>query len=483
MIVDNDRVDAPPPSQRYDVCIAGGGVAGIVLATTLAEHGRRVLLLEAGGLQASDRSQRLYQGEVVARAYIDLDIARLRFLGGTSNHWSGLCRPLDPHDFARHAHIERSGWPIGIEALQPYLAPSCDILEIEPGFGERALAEPARDLREVIFRYSPPVRFKDKYLAFLRSSDALDVYLNANLTGLELDRGTGRVTAAAFRPYDLAAPIRYAAADRYVLALGGIENARMLLNVAAQAPWIARPPSDLIGRCFMEHPHHVIGHYVVNAGRTSFGHALRFLAPSPALLRREEVANCAVWVEPYVDQRAFRGDALDEVRRIICESTVYRCTPPSEAGTLRAMVEQVPNPKSRVRLSDDRDAFGLRRAMLDWRLSPIEKRTMRTVGLAIGEHFALTNIGRVRLNDWVLARDDAIPGLHEGEQTAAFHHMGTTRMGASPAEGVVDRDCRMFTAPNLYLAGSSVFPTVGCANPTLTIVQLTLRLADHLLAA
>jgi glycine/D-amino acid oxidase-like deaminating enzyme len=483
VILDNDQVDVPPPSNRYDVCIAGGGVAGIVLATTLAEHGRRVLLLEAGGLEASDRSQQFYKGDVVARAYIDLDIARLRFLGGTSNHWSGLCRPLDPHDFARHAHIEGSGWPIGIEALQPYLASACEISEVEPVFGERALAQPAGDLKEVIFRYSPPVRFKNKYLSFLQSSDALDVYLNANLTGLEFDRWTGRVTAAAFRRYDANAPIRYAAADRYVLALGGIENARMLLNVAERAPWIAGPPSDLIGRFFMEHPHHVIGHYVVNSTRTSFGQTLHFLGPTLTRLRREEVANCAVWVEPYVDRRAFRGDALDEVRRIICESTVYRCTPPSEAGTLRAMIEQVPNRKSRVRLSNDRDAFGLRRVVLDWHLSPIDKKTMRTVGLEVGKYFAMTNIGRVRLNDWVLARDDVVPGLLEGEQTGAFHHMGTTRMGHSPAGGVVDRDCRMFRVPNLYLAGSSIFPTVGCANPTLTIVQLTLRLADHLLAA
>lgn len=483
MILDNDQVDASPASDRYDVCIAGGGVAGIVLATTLAERGRRVLLLEAGGLEVSEVSQQFYQGDVGARDYFDLDVARLRYLGGTSNHWSGLCRPLDPHDFARHAHIERSGWPIRIEALHPYLTPACEILEIEPVFGERALPQAGGDLKEVIFRHSPPVRFKEKYLGFLQSSDALDVYLNANLTDLQFDGGTGRVTTVGFRGYDAVRPIRYAAADRYVLALGGIENARMLLNVAERAQWGAGPPNDLIGRCFMEHPHHVIGHYVVNSARTSFGQRLRFVAPSLPMLRREEVANCAVWVEPYVDRRAFRGNALEEVRRIICESTVYRCAPPSDAGTLRAMSEQVPNRNSRVRLSNDRDLFGLRRAALDWRLSPIDKKTMRTVGLEVGRYFAMTNIGRVRLNDWVLARDDAVPGLREGEQVGAFHHMGTTRMGHSPADGVVDSNCRMFTVPNLYLAGSSVFPTVGCANPTLTIVQLTLRLADHLLDA
>jgi choline dehydrogenase-like flavoprotein len=482
VIFDLERADAPPVSQRYDVCVVGGGVAGIVLSRTLAGHGRHVLLLEAGGLEASDESQEFYRGDIAGRDYFDLDAARLRFLGGTSNHWSGLCRPLDPYDFVRHAHIEHSGWPIGIDALQPYLAPACEILEIEPVFGERALPPPAGNLKEVIFRHSPPVLFKDKYLKYLRSSNAIDVYLNANLTGLRFDGGTARVAAAAFRSYDTNAPIQYVKADRYVFAMGGIENARMLLNVAEGAEWIARGRNNLIGCFFMEHPHHVIGHYVVDATRTTFGRQLRFLAPRSAMLQEERLANCAVRVEPLLDRRAFRGDAIEQVRRMICESTVYRCTQPSEAGTLRAMVEQAPNRNSRVRLSDERDAFGLRRVVLDWRLAPIDKRTMRAIGLEVGKYFALTNVGRARLVDWLLARDDAVPGLREGEQVGAYHHMGTTRMARTPEEGVVDPDCRMFAVPNLYVAGSSVFPTVGHANPTLTIVQLTLRLAEHLLA-
>jgi choline dehydrogenase-like flavoprotein len=483
VIVDVDEIRTLPERPRYDVCIIGGGVAGIVVATTLARQKRRVLLLEAGGTEYSDRSQHIYAGEIVGRDYLDLGITRLRYLGGSSNHWDGLCRPLEPHDFDPRPYVEGSGWPIGSDEIKPYLIPACEILEIEHAFGERELEAENSDLKEVIFQQSPPVRLLDKYLRTMRASSALDVYLNANVTGLRFDSGSERVGAALFRGYHDHSPIHQIEADRYVLALGGIENARLLLNVADRSPLVNSGAADFVGRFFMDHPHFVIGHYVVNANKTTVGRELKFVAPTAAYLKRRQIGNCAVRIEPSVDGRIFEGHALDEVRRLICESTVYRCTEPAEAGTLRAVAEQVPNADSRVRLSNDKDRFGLRRVAVDWRLSPLDKTTIRIVGLELGRYFALTNIGRIRLADWVLSDDDAVPGLEQGGYGTGFHHMGTTRMGGSPEDGVVDRNCAVFGVPNLYVAGSSVFRTVGYANPTLTIVQLTLRLADHLATA
>jgi choline dehydrogenase-like flavoprotein len=323
----------------------------------------------------------------------------------------------------------------------------------------------------------------DKYLRSMRASKALDVYLNANVTGLRFDSGSGRVAAALFRGYQDHSPIHHIEADRYVLALGGIENARLLLNVADGSPLAKSGVADFVGRFFMDHPHFVIGHYVVNASKTTLGRELKFVAPTAAYLQRGQIGNCAVRIEPHVDRRIFEGDAMDEVRRLVCESSVFRCTEPAEAGTLRAIAEQVPNANSRLRLSNDKDAVGLRRVALDWRLSPLDKETIRVVGLELGRYFALTNIGRIRLADWVLSNDDVVPSLEDGGYGTGFHHMGTTRMGHLPGAGVVDRNCAVFGVPNLYVAGSSVFRTVGYANPTLTIVQLALRLADHLAMA
>jgi choline dehydrogenase-like flavoprotein len=483
VILDVDKIEALPERPRYDVCIVGGGVAGIVLATTLSGRKRRVLLLEAGGLEYSDPSQQVYAGKILGRDYLDLGVARLRYLGGSSNHWDGLCRPLEPQDFDPRPYVEGSGWPIGSNELKPYLIPACEVLEIESAFGERELEAENSNLKEVVFRQSPPVRLLDKYLRLMRVSGTLDVYLNANVIGLRFDSGSGRVGAALFRGYEDHSPIHRVEADRYVLALGGIENARLLLNVADESPLANSGAGDFVGRFFMDHPHFVIGHYVVNPSRTTVGRELQFVAPTAAYLQRQQIGNCAVRIEPHVDRRMFEGDALNEVRRLICQSTVFRCTEPAEAGTLRAVAEQVPNANSRLRLSNDKDGFGLRRVALDWRLSPLDKTTIQIVGLELGRYFALTNIGRIRLADWVLSHDDVVPSVEDGGYGTGFHHMGTTRMGHSPEDGVVDRNCAVFGVPNLYIAGSSVFRTVGYANPTLTIVQLTLRLADHLATA
>ncbi len=109
MIFDLNKTPPPPDSEVYDVCVAGGGVAGIILAINLAARGRRVALLEGGDFEFSEESQRVYEGPILGRSYFDLDSARLRYLGGTSNHWAGWCRPLDAHDFERRPHIPHSG--------------------------------------------------------------------------------------------------------------------------------------------------------------------------------------------------------------------------------------------------------------------------------------------------------------------------------------------------------------------------------------
>ena len=143
---------------------------------------------------------------------------------------------------------------------------------------------------------------------------------------------------------------------------------------------------------------------------------------------------------------------------------------------LHSQSEQAPNPDSRVTLSDERDALGLNWARLEWRLTELDKRSVEVMTKAIGAEFGRLNLGRVRLDDWLLdGGKDWGPDLK-----GSPHHMGTTRMSDDPRMGVVDRRCRVHGIENLYIAGSSVFPTGGYMNPTLTIVALALRLADHL---
>ena len=152
-------------------------------------------------------------------------------------------------------------------------------------------------------------------------------------------------------------------------------------------------------------------------------------------------------------------------------------------AALISQSEQAPNPESRVTLSDTKDALGLNRARVDWRLSGIDKRTQRVMTQTFAAEFGRLGLGRVRLADWLLTDDDdwsEALGRDGGPLEGTSHHMGSTRISGDPRRGVVDQDCRVHGIDNLYIAGSSVFPASGFANPTLTIVALALRLSDHL---
>ena len=140
-------------------------------------------------------------------------------------------------------------------------------------------------------------------------------------------------------------------------------------------------------------------------------------------------------------------------------------------------LEQEPDPESRVELADTTDALGIPQVRLTWKINEGERRTIRALTMAVGEEMARLGLGTLELDPWLEERNPAW-GNHLRD---AFHHAGTTRMGLTPEAGVVDRNCEVFGVRGLYAAGGSVFPTSGYGNPTLTIVALSLRLADHLL--
>jgi choline dehydrogenase-like flavoprotein len=495
MIINSESVRSPPSSQKFHVCIAGGGVAGITLAKKLGEQGLRVAVLEGGGMEYSEASQEIYSGRSIGRSYFELDKARLRYLGGTSNHWEGWCRPLEEYDFEQHEYIEDSGWPIQKSDLDPYLAPARDILEIKPFPDDIQVEGSDGSLKEIFFRYSPPVQFKDKYLDLLKNTTNIHVYINANLTDIRINPDTGRVSGFLFQSFEANAPQINFQADYYILALGGIENARALLNSNKHVPAGIGNTKDLAGRFFMEHPHVRIGFYAVKSSHTRFGSTSRFLSPTKRLLTNAQIANSGVRLLIIKEKDVnFIEYAKINMKRILCSNDIiedfvqtirsFDCPPPfDKAGFLYIASEQVPNFNSRIALDHETDRFGLRRAVLDWRLTELDKRTIRETALAIGTFFARTDVGRIKLEDWLLEEGAAVPDVAKDPWLGAGrHHMGTTRMAATSRQGVVDSNCLVFETGNLFIAGSSVFPTAGHANPTLTIVQLSLRLADHLIS-
>ena len=494
MIFDLNKRPPEPVSRIYDVCIAGGGVAGITLAVNLAARGHQVALLEAGDFEYSEESQEIYKGPILGRSYFDLDSARLRYLGGSSNHWAGWCRPLDAHDFERHPYIPYSGWPFAKTEIDPYLEAASQILEIEPDYADHDVQDSDNAINQIEFLLSPPVNFRDKFEEELRTNERIEVFLNSNLVNIRLDESTGSVTGFECANY-VDSSYRHTFVGRiFVLALGGIENPRLLLNCRDQMPNGIGNDRDLVGRFFMEHFHAYGGFYVANKETWPFGSEEVHLSPTKALMDGQRIANAGLRVVP-VPSVSFARKAKTYTKRMLCANDIvrdfaqsirdFRCPsappPVGAAGTLKVASEQVPNRESRVLLAEETDRFGLRRGAVDWRATDVDRRTIQVMVMTFARYLATHGYGSVKPEEWLLDDDLPIPGVDEDDWLGAgWHHMGTTRMAITPEEGVVDPNCGVFGVDNLYIAGSSVFPTGGHANPTLTIVQLTLRLGDHL---
>ena len=481
-----------------DVCIVGGGAAGIALALELRDSPLRVCLLESGGHDYDPDIQDLARGHVAGRRYYKLHTTRLRLLGGSTNHWGGKCRPLDPIDFAHRPWIPHSGWPLDRAQLDPYYRRAqrlCRLgpFEYEPAYWEEALGTrvwpfDSEVLRTRIFLLRP-LPFGRAYRRRLERAENVDVYLHASATGFELDAAGERVAAVEARA--LAGRGFRVGARRFVLAAGGIENPRLLLLSNGRRPAGLGNQHDLVGRFFMDHIWCPWGRIRLSdprpparlyrdppASREVAVHA--GLSFTEAVMEAESLSNFATI--PLLEEPAQPGvegigaplaaeiSEMDRADRAAGDGSA------AGAVLLRNYFEQVPDPESRVTLADDRDALGQRRIRLRWRLGEIDRRTLRRAHEILAAELGRLGLGRLRLE----VTDD----LAEWPPTTigGHHHMGTTRMSRDPRRGVVDADCRVHGVPNLYVAGSSVFPTSGYANPTLTLLALAIRLADHLKA-
>ena len=499
-----------------DLAIIGAGAAGITIARELAVTDLQICLLESGGLEFEQDTQNLYTGENDGRWYFPLDKCRLRYFGGSTNHWGGWCRPLTAIDFEVRDWVPYSGWPITRADLDPYYERAQTVTETGPlrydatafweeQTGAKMLPLSLGLITTTFFQYSPPTRFGTRYRKDIEQAANVRALLHATVTEIETSETGAEVTG--LRVATLEGPSFRVRARRYILATGAIENPRLLLLSNRVQPAGVGNTHDLVGRFFMEHPHvpGVAGMVTSRpeAFNTAYTQHLSLagsivhaaLIPTDALLRRERLLQAVFTIgvmgvfnaenlagaAPAGQQRArdifnLQRD-LDPPRATDHPPAGYNDWPPAGAlganCTFGCACEQAPNPDSRVTLSDARDALGLPRARLDWRLSEADKLSLNRIVHAVAQEFGARSLGRVRP---ALSDDGNWPEKTIG----GYHHMGTTRMADSPDLGVVDANCKVHGVANLYIAGSSVFTTGGASNPTLTIVALALRLADHM---
>lgn len=518
-------------SIEVDIVIVGSGPAGLSIAHEFVGTDLKVCLLESGGLEEEKETQSLYDIESVGVPRVmEQRLVRNRILGGSSHTWYGRCAPFDAIDFQSRDWVPYSGWPISPETLHSYEQKASDILGLgSDAYGEEVFSElgikPKKDFQKELlinqfWQYSKvsssirePMRF-GRYL-LPRDSKNVDVILHANLTHINTDPTGRKVESVDVQTLEgKCAQIK---TDTLVLCCGGIENARLLLASNKTVACGLGNQNDTVGRFLMDHPGTVLGEFkstkdiyavqnyigerwVKNTkGKHVYDHGI---ALSPEIQKKEELLNCAIFLQPFEDNNdpwqavkrlrdkikgtedAATVSFLKETKTILGNpgkllSGLYRqiieSRPPSQSSYLYCLVEQRPNPDSRVTLSEHKDALGMPISAVNWQISEQERLTVQRFGELICEEFKRLGIPQPMLPKWLYDKE----GYGVNFQDRA-HPTGTTRMSGNPHEGVVDSNCKVHGVEGLFIAGSSVFPTSSHVNPTLTIVALAIRLADHL---
>ena len=496
MFIDSRDLD---PNQQIDtdICIIGAGAAGITIAREFIGTATRVTLLESGGLEFDKQTQSLYDGENIGHPSFDVNVNRLRYFGGTTNHWAGHCRPLDPIDFKQRDWVPHSGWPLSRKELDPYYRRSQPIVGLGPyeyedlEFWQNRIKLPDLDLDEnrlitAVYNQSPPTRFGKQYHRELEKASNIDVYLHANVLDIQSNDTASQVTD--LKVSAISGPEFSVTAKTYILAAGGMENARLLLLSNNTAPAGLGNDNDLVGRYFMDHillrpgvdvsftdPFVNLQLYQ-HRHKVDGGSMFAILASPEKLLIKEKLTNFRMHlIKASKIKRMPLGRVFPELDDVAGDLDSAPARKDNEDHVdVHLVLEPLPNPDSRITLSDKKDLFGQQKIDVNWQLKDRDlDHAYRAIELAALE-FGRMGIGRAY--GTLFVHKDRWPENME----AGRHHCGTTRMTDNPKTGVADKNCKVNNVSNLYLAGSSLFPTIGYANPTLTIVALALRLSDHI---
>lgn len=540
MIIDA-RSLSPEAAIDTHVCVIGSGPAGITLAREFANQNFQVCLLESGGWEFDPEIQSLSNGTAIGDPYPEVSSTRLRQFGGTAHTWEGQngykeygfrCLPLDEIDFEKRDWLPYSGWPFAKAHLDPFYARAHQVCQIgaydynvEAWEDRRAVRLPFKSDRVItsMSQYGGRSPFTTQYPNQLKQTPNITTILYATAIELVTDETNQTVTRVriAVSPQQQI----WLSAKIFIVATGGMENARILLASNQQQSAGLGNQHDLVGRFFMDRPilrgtllpdrHQLLEQTALyDIYRTQGVPVMARVQLTEDLMRREHLLNngAQLFPRPLPHQReatlAVRSlmssirdrqplqDGL-KLLRVALRGSDYilaagfwaaiRQLPtlrrgdwsylPSEKRRFSqfevfSQIEQAPDPNNRVKLSTQIDRLGQPQVELHWRLNDIDIQNAHRIQKIWAEEFDRAGLGELQFadnrKDWQIEK----PAMH--------HHIGATRMHIDPKQGVVDANCQVHNMSNLFIAGSSVFPTSGYANPTLTIVALAIRLADHI---
>jgi len=531
-IIIDARAEPTGSSRHADICVIGGGPAGTTVPLELARAGTAtVLLVESGGWWPEPETEPLNTAELVGQpitgafnAPLSSESLRVRAFGGGTRHWGGYCHPLEPIDLEHRAYLSATGWPISHAEIAAWYPAAHDRLLLGPyNYDPTSLAgmvgaQPPLDLgpnltTAIVQRRATRLGWED--LPEIGAGPGISLLYHANVTHLQLHPSGGHVVSATART-TTGVQIELTA-DRFVIATGGWETPRLLLSSNDVRPAGIGNDHDLVGRYYADH--------------LGISLALGLLVPAPEDLSLYDVTGLPLTTATPsgtpTQVHAFGAIGLSETARrdhdlpsvhveLLLEPAgalpeqatgasvsglqdLLRASPGGAARTIatgRVFVEPVPRHDSRVRLSPSTDLFGMPLAQVDWRVDPLDLAHLTSSMEIVAAGISAAGVGRLQAPFGAVGViDNPVSGRVAGNvrvvpQTntpanvlfeTTYHHLGTTRMADSATDGVTDPDGKVHGVDNLFVAGSSVFPTAAGYYPTLTIVALAFRLAHHLL--
>jgi len=524
VIIDSAKLNKKTPITA-DVCVMGGGVAGITLANELSKSGLSVVLLEAGGEKADSSVQDGARAVSVSPTYPDPHESRLRMLGGTSNHWANNTSPLSPIDFEKRSGLPNSGWPITYKDIEPYYPEAAvycgtgddgyDLKYWLEKTGKKSTLPVDNDtsLRLAVAKAAvPPTQFFRAHGAALVASDNVTIVTHAQVTDVDFDSVSKRINKVFFA--NPSGDVFEVEATEVVMAFGGLENARMLLHFNSKNGNKLGNQYDSVGRYFMDHPT-LNGAHVYTKDPAVFEFfkgelasdyrrfALNFFELSAERLREKELTNLRLPLVPATRTelshgissfhmlrdrlagKAMSGSLASHITNLVMDFDVVADTISRKAWNkplidnadnfagfqVPLMMEQTPHRDNRILLSSLKDRYGIPRLSVEWKVhQEDQERLWKGLDIFASEIGAL-GLGRVR------SLKERASRIFSDQIGFGHHHMGTTRMSDTPETGVVDAEQCVFGTNNFSVAGCSVFATGAHVPPTLTIAATSIRLA------
>ncbi|MDX2112183.1 MAG: FAD-dependent oxidoreductase [Alphaproteobacteria bacterium] len=483
MFIDGRSLDQE--NLTADICVIGAGAAGIAIAMRHIDSDKNIIIIESGGFEPDKATLDLNKGKAIGLSY-STESTRLRWFGGTTNHWEGMCAPLSDIDFEKRDWIPYSGWPIKRSDLDEGYKWAAKFLNLS-GTGTDDFSVPQDiipnpgTLSFGCWRFAQHLSLGEVYRKPLEESKNIKILLHSNVVDIRLVDELNSVSEVKVATLSGA---RFSVrAKKYILACGGIENARLLLASNSQMQYGIGNSYDQVGRYFMEHPHNQVGQlfsYGDDLGklfRLDFkrSRGLRPVNTDIIADKNAAVLNISLSPQTMKEYQVAGGSLVISAHNEIKEQSATLNYLQHASGVsvkhvfgLYARTEQVPNPDSRVILNhNERDALGIPRVQLDWRLTEQDWKTIHVLAIKFAEAISASGAGFVRLSGW-LERFSGWPR----NAWYGSHHMGTTRMSDDPKTGVVDKDQKVFGLNNLHIAGSSVFPTSGWPNPSYTLISM-----------